>query len=34
VILERNPLKVEPAAIGEIRVLQTIKDGVTVYRAH
>lgn len=31
VILDRNPLKVEPAGLREIRVLQTIKDGMTVY---
>ena len=32
VILERNPLKVDPAAIGSIRVVETIKDGRTIYR--
>jgi predicted amidohydrolase YtcJ len=32
VILDRNPLKVEPMAIREIRVLETIKEGKTVYR--
>lgn len=33
VILDRNPLKVKPMAIREIRVLETIKEGQTVYRA-
>jgi predicted amidohydrolase YtcJ len=31
VILERNPLEVEPKAIKEIKIMQTIKDGRTVY---
>ena len=30
VILDRNPLKVEPMAIKEIRVVETIKDGKRV----
>jgi hypothetical protein len=33
VILDRNPLKVKPMAIRDIRVMETIKDGKTVYRA-
>jgi hypothetical protein len=32
VIIERNPLKVEPGSIGRIRVLETIKEGQPVYR--
>jgi predicted amidohydrolase YtcJ len=32
VILDRNPLKVEPMAIKDILVLETIKDGETIYR--
>ena len=31
VILDRDPLKVEPMAIKEIRVLETIKQGKTIY---
>ena len=31
VILDKNPLKVEPMAIKEIQVLETIKEGVTIY---
>jgi predicted amidohydrolase YtcJ len=31
VILDRNPLKVEPMALKDIRVLETIKDGKSVY---
>jgi predicted amidohydrolase YtcJ len=33
VILDRNPLKGEPATIKDIAVLETIKEGRTVYRA-
>jgi predicted amidohydrolase YtcJ len=32
VILERNPLHVDPMAIKDIKVLETIKEGKTVYR--
>jgi len=31
VILEQNPLKVDPKTLKDIRVLQTIKEGVTVF---
>ncbi len=31
VVLDRNPLKVEPMAIKDIKVLETIKEGKTVY---
>lgn len=31
VILERNPLEVDPATIKDIRVVQTIKEGVVVF---
>ena len=33
VVLDGNPLTVDPMAIKDIRVLETIKEGVTVYRA-
>ena len=33
VILDRNPLTVDPAAIKDIKVVQTIKEGQTIYRA-
>lgn len=33
VILDQNPLKVDPMTIKDIKVLETIKDGVTVYTA-
>ena len=33
VILDRNPLKVDPATIKTITVMQTLKEGVTVYEA-
>lgn len=31
VILDRNPLKVDPRAIKDIRVVETIKDGQTIF---
>jgi hypothetical protein len=31
VILDRNPLKVEPTAIKDVHVLETIKNGTTIY---
>ena len=33
VILDRNPLTVEPMALKDIRVVETIKEGRTIYRA-
>lgn len=33
VVLDGNPLKVDPMAIKDIKVLETIKDGATVYTA-
>ena len=33
VILDKNPLKVEPMAIKDIKVLETIKDGKSIYKA-
>jgi predicted amidohydrolase YtcJ len=33
VILDRNPLTVDPAAIKDIQVMETIKEGRTIYRA-
>jgi len=33
VILDRNPLTVDPMAIKDIKVVETIKEGVTIYRA-
>ena len=33
VILAENPLKVAPAGLKDIEVIETIKEGVTVYRA-
>jgi len=32
VILDKNPLKVEPEALWDLQVLETIKEGETVYR--
>ena len=32
VILDQNPLKVDPKAIKDIRVVETIKEGNTIYR--
>jgi predicted amidohydrolase YtcJ len=31
VILDKNPLKVEPTTIKDITVLETIKEGMTVF---
>jgi predicted amidohydrolase YtcJ len=33
VILDRNPLAVDPMSIKEIRVIETVKDGKTIYQA-
>ena len=33
VILDQNPLKVDRMQIKDIRVVQTIKQGKTIYRA-
>jgi predicted amidohydrolase YtcJ len=33
VILDRNPLKVEPMSIKDIKVVETIKEGKTIYQA-
>ena len=33
VILDKDPLKVEPMAIKDIKIIETIKDGVTIYPA-
>ena len=33
VILDKDPLKVEPMAIKDIKVVETIKDGVTIFPA-
>ena len=33
VILDKDPLKVEPMAIKDIKVVETIKEGVTIYPA-
>jgi hypothetical protein len=32
VVLEKNPLKVDPASIKNIQVVETIKEGTTVYK--
>lgn len=32
VILEKNPLKVDPATIADIAVVETIKEGKSIYR--
>lgn len=31
VILDKNPLKIEPMALKDLKVLETIKEGKTVY---
>ena len=33
VVLDANPLKVEPSALIDLRVLETIKAGNPVYKA-
>ena len=33
VILDKNPLKVDPMSIKDIKVVETIKDGKTIYVA-
>ncbi len=33
VILDANPMKVDPMTIKDIKVLETIKDGVSIYKA-
>ncbi|MEI7573707.1 MAG: amidohydrolase family protein, partial [Phenylobacterium sp.] len=33
VVLDRNPLKVEPNAIRDIHVVETVKSGKSIYRA-
>jgi len=33
VILEKDPLKVEPMAIKDIKIIETVKEGVTIYSA-
>jgi predicted amidohydrolase YtcJ len=33
VILDKNPLNVEPMSIKDIRVVETVKNGETIYRA-
>ena len=32
VILDQNPLKVDKIAVKDINVLETIKDGITIYK--
>ena len=34
IVLDRNPLETEASALNEIRVLETIKDGVSVFSAY
>ncbi len=33
VILDKNPLKVDPMAIKDVKVVETVKEGKTIYRA-
>lgn|GEM_PF-5668545 len=33
IVLDRNPLEIDPTTLREVRVLQTIKDGQVVYEA-
>jgi predicted amidohydrolase YtcJ len=32
VVLDKNPLKVEPMAIKEVKVVETMKDGKSIYK--
>jgi Predicted metal-dependent hydrolase with the TIM-barrel fold len=32
VILNKNPLKIDPQKIRDIKILETIKEGITVFR--
>lgn len=32
VILDKNPLELEPMAIKDIKVMETIKEGKSIYR--
>jgi predicted amidohydrolase YtcJ/heat shock protein HslJ len=34
VILDRDPIQIDPAEIKNVKVLETIKNGVTIYPAH
>ena len=34
VILDKNPLKVDPLTIKDIKVIETIKEGKTIYKAN
>ena len=34
VILHQNPLKVDPVSIRDIKVVETIKEGETIYNAN
>ena len=33
VILDKNPLKVDPMTLRDIKVIETIKEGKTIYKA-
>lgn len=33
VILDKNPLEVEPMAIEDVNVVETIKEGKSIYKA-
>ncbi len=33
IVLDRNPLEIDPTTLREVRVLETVKDGETVFRA-
>jgi predicted amidohydrolase YtcJ len=32
VVLDKNPLKVDPMTLKDIKVLETIKEGETIYK--